>query len=49
LHRANRAGAGKPFAPAGRTFREWVLVDDRDPARWAALIDEARAFASGRP
>ncbi len=24
-----QAGAGKPFAPAGRTFREWVLVDDR--------------------
>jgi hypothetical protein len=40
---------GKPFAPAGRTFREWVLVDHRDPARWAKLIDEARAFASGRP
>ncbi len=44
-----QAGAGKPFAPAGRTFREWVVVDDRDPARWAELIDEARAFASGRP
>ena len=33
------AGVGKPFAPAGRTFREWVLVDDRDEARWAALIE----------
>ena len=44
-----RAGAGKPFAPAGRTFREWVLIADRDPARWAALIDEARAFVSGGP
>ena len=44
-----RAGAGKPFAPAGRTFREWVLIDDRDPARWASLIDEARAFAGGQP
>ena len=43
------AGTGKPFAPAGRTFREWVLVDDRDPARWAQLIDEARAFAGGKP
>jgi hypothetical protein len=42
------AGAGKPFAPAGRTFREWVLVDDRDPDRWAQLIGEARAFAAGR-
>jgi hypothetical protein len=42
------AGMAKPFAPAGRTFREWVLVDDRDPARWAALIDEARTFVGGR-
>jgi hypothetical protein len=41
------SGAGKPFAPAGRTFREWVLVDDRDEARWAELIDEARIFVSG--
>jgi hypothetical protein len=41
------AGVGKPFAPAGRTFREWVLVDGRDPARWAELIDEARSFVGG--
>jgi hypothetical protein len=38
------AGVGKPFAPAGRTFREWVLIDDHDLARWAELIDEARTF-----
>jgi hypothetical protein len=42
-------GVGKPFAPAGRTFREWVLIEDRDPARWTQLIDEARAFVSGNP
>jgi hypothetical protein len=42
-------GVGKPFAPAGRTFREWVLIDDRDEIRWAALIDEARVFVSGQP
>ncbi|OSC43127.1 hypothetical protein [Mycobacterium decipiens] len=42
------AGQGKPFAPAGRTFREWVLIDARDEVRWAALIDEARQFVSGR-
>jgi hypothetical protein len=41
-------GTGQPFAPAGRTFREWVLIDDRDPDRWAELIDEAWAFAGGR-
>ena len=41
-------GVGKPFAPAGRTFREWVLIDDRDKTRWTELIDEAHAFVSGR-
>ncbi|HET9143417.1 hypothetical protein [Actinophytocola sp.] len=41
-------GLGKPFAPAGRTFREWVRIDDRDHTRWTALIDEARAFVSGQ-
>src|SRR5258708_2156029 len=44
-----RTGAGKTFAPASRTFREWVLIGDRDPTRWAELIDEARAFAGGQP
>ena len=51
-HRAEQliaAGTGKPFAPAGRTFREWVLIGDRDPRRWAELIDEASAFAAGKP
>ena len=43
------AGAGEPFAPAGRTFREWVLIGDRDQARWAELIDEARVFAGAKP
>jgi len=28
-------GTGKPFAPARRTFREWVQIDDRDEDRWA--------------
>ncbi|WP_194905915.1 hypothetical protein [Catenulispora rubra] len=42
------AGVGKPFAPAGRTFREWVLIDDRDEIHWAELIDEARVFAGGK-
>ena len=41
------AGTGKQFAPAGKTFREWVVIGDRDPARWAELIDEARTFAGG--
>ncbi len=43
------SGVGKPFAPAGRTFREWILVDDRDETRWAELVEEAREFVSGHP
>jgi hypothetical protein len=42
-------GVGRPFAPAGRTFREWVLIEDRDETRWAELIDEAHAFVRGNP
>lgn len=37
-------GRGEPFAPAGRVFKEWVLVCERDEARWLALLEEARAF-----
>jgi hypothetical protein len=38
---------GRPFAPAGRTFREWVLVEDHDEARWQALLRESVAFVEG--
>jgi hypothetical protein len=40
------AAIGEPFAPAGRTFRQWVRVGDRDERRWRALIAEARTFAN---
>lgn len=39
------AGRGQPFAPAGRVFKEWVAVPDRDEAHWRELLDEATAFA----
>jgi hypothetical protein len=39
------AGVGEPFAPAGRVFRQWVRVPDRDSSGWRALIAEARSFA----
>lgn len=42
-------GVGKPFTPASRTFRDWVLIDDRDETRWTAMIEEARQFVSGQP
>ncbi len=39
-------GRGAPFAPAGRVFREWVLVEKRDGRKWRGLINEAKAFAA---
>ena len=38
------ARVGQPFAPAGRIFKEWVLVPDRDSDQWRTLLKEARAF-----
>ncbi|MFB9409796.1 DUF2461 domain-containing protein [Dactylosporangium matsuzakiense] len=40
-------GTGVPFAPAGRTFREWLAVPDPDPMLWRALLSEALTFAGG--
>ena len=40
-------GVGQPFAPAGRVFKEWVLVEERDEKRWLDLLGEARAFVGG--
>jgi hypothetical protein len=39
-------GAGAPFAPNGRVFREWVTIPDPDPGTWEQLLDEARDFAA---
>ena len=41
------AGVGQPFAPAGRVFKEWVLIEERDDDRWLALLGEAREFVAG--
>ncbi len=40
------AGTGKPFAPAGRVFREWVSVPVPSARRWEALLREGVAFAT---
>jgi len=40
-------GQALPFAPNGRTFRQWAAFPVADPAGWRALLTEARAFASG--
>lgn len=40
-------GQALPFAPSGRTFREWAAFPVADPAEWRALLAEARGFAGG--
>ena len=42
-------GQALPFAPNGRTFREWAALPVADPGEWRALLAEARSFAGGRP
>src|SRR5262245_51266655 len=41
------SGDGRPFAPAGRVFAEWVSIPKPDAKKWRALLDESVAFASG--
>lgn len=40
-------GQALPFAPNGRTFREWAAIPVADPGEWSALLAEARTFADG--
>ena len=40
------AGVGRPFAPAGKVFREWISVPDADPERWASLLREGVRFVA---
>lgn len=37
-------GIGVPFAPAGRTFKEWVAIPDADESLWGDLMTEAMDF-----
>lgn len=41
-------GAGRPFAPAGRVFREWVSLPVADRQAWLLVLREAVAHASAR-
>ena len=36
--------AGAAFAPAGRRFREWVVIADRDRSNWSSLLSESLHF-----
>ena len=37
-------GTGQAFSPAGRRFREWVRIPERDAKLWRKLMKEARSF-----
>ena len=37
-------GIGRPFALAGKVFREWVSIPRRDRRTWRALLEEGVAF-----
>lgn len=37
-------GVGRPFAPAGKVFREWVELPGVDEATWETLLAESIAF-----
>ena len=39
------SGEGRPFAPAGRPFGEWVHIPRHERAAWEELLTEAREFA----
>src|SRR5713101_6529968 len=41
-------GTGRPFAPAGKVFREWVSIPQRDRRRWRSLLREGVAFVAPR-
>jgi hypothetical protein len=40
------AGEGRPFAPAGKVFKEWVAIPQRDRRRWRSLLREGIAFVA---
>jgi hypothetical protein len=38
------SGIARPFAPAGRVFREWASIPDLDIDRWHTLLEEGVEF-----
>jgi len=39
-----QAGSGKPFAPAGKVFREWLAIEPGDEQVWREATADALAF-----
>lgn len=40
------AGDGRSFAPAGKVFKEWVLVEAFDESCWQDLLRESVSFVN---
>ena len=38
-------GEGRPFAPAGKVFREWLALDHDSEDVWRSALADALAFA----
>ena len=38
------SGDGRPFAPAGRVFKEWLSVPEPNRRRWRSLLREGIEF-----
>jgi hypothetical protein len=48
VHQLIAAGEAEPFAPAGRTFREWAAINPARLDHWPSLLDEALAFVAAQ-
>jgi hypothetical protein len=46
VHELIASGQAEPFAPAGRTFREWAAIDPARLEQWPSLLDDALAFVA---
>jgi len=42
-----RTGSGRPFAPNGRVFKEWVAGPAPARELWADLLNEAKRYVDG--
>jgi hypothetical protein len=42
-----RTGTGRPFAPNGRVFKEWVACPTPARGFWSDLLSEAKRYVDG--
>lgn len=42
-----RTGTGRPFAPSGRVFKEWVACPAPGRESWTDLLNEAKHYVDG--